>query len=243
MSGDRDAASASHVAVKLPTFWHKNPRSWFVSVEATFWRAKITQEETRFDHVLAVLPMEVIDTIHSIVDNPGDAPYSTLKEKLLGTYTPSPWQALWQVMDLPSLAADQKPSTLLDTMAALLPVGTKTDSKFFHAIYLRKLPTNIRAPLMAASFNTVEEMAAHADKIWGAQEEQAATHAVSGSNRGSRSPARQSKKVNKGRRSETPGKARLCRYHWRFGEAAERCEPPCPRQPTGNGLAATDDTD
>ena len=73
------------MAVKLPTFWHKNPRSWFVSVEATFRRAKITQEETRFDHVLAVLPMEVIDTIHSIVDNPGDAPYSTLKEKLLGT--------------------------------------------------------------------------------------------------------------------------------------------------------------
>jgi len=93
MAGEDKEVLANHVAINLPTFWTKNPRSWFVSVEAQFQRAKITQEETRYWHILAVLPCEVIDSIHSITKNPGKQPYTSLKNKLLGTYTLSAWQA------------------------------------------------------------------------------------------------------------------------------------------------------
>lgn len=238
MARDEDeAASASHVAVKLPTFWSKNPRSWFVSVEAQFMRAKITQEETRYWHVLSVLPCEVVDTIHAITENPGDTPYTALKNKLLGTFTPSKWQSLWHVMDIPSLAADQKPSTLLDLMAAHLPPTVKTDNEFFHAVFLRKLPAFIKGPLMAANFDNIQQMAEHADKIWGAQEDQAATNAVL--DRRPRSPSRRNNQ-QRNKRADTPGKSSLCFYHRKFGKKAHSCTQPCSWQPSGNAVAADD---
>jgi len=237
MAGDDEEVLVNHVAIKLPTFWTKNPRSWFVSVEAQFQRAKITQEETRYWHVLAVLPCEVIDSIHSITENPGEQPYTALKNKLLGTYTPSAWKAIWHVFDMPNLATDQKPSTLLDNMVAGLPKEVKTDNPMLHALFLRKLPAFVRAPLMAVKFESIQQMASQADEIWGGQDEQVASNAIS--ERSPRSPRRSSSK-RPPRRADTPGRHKLCFYHHRFGKRANKCEPPCTWQESGNALAADD---
>lgn len=242
MAGDdNNVAGANHVAVKMPTFWPKNPRSWFISVEAQFHKAKITQDDTKYWHVLAALPCEVIDSIHSVteLDTPS---YTALKEKLLGSYSPSSWQAIWHVLDMPNLATDQKPSALLDTMLAALPSEIKSDNKMFHAVFLRKLPTYLRAPLMSSTFTTVQEMAAKADQIWGAQDHQAAHTAATISSQ-QRSPSRgrdRSRRPPKERRAATPGKPGLCWYHAKFGKKAHSCEQPCTWKQSGNAVAADD---
>lgn len=238
-----EEAAASHVAIKLPAFWQKNPRTWFVAVEAQFQRAKITQEETRYYHVLSVLPCEVIDTIFSVTEDPGDTPYTTLKEKLLGSFTPSTHQAIWQVLDMPMLADDQKPSALLDSMLAILPKEVKTTCPVIHAIYLRKLPSFLRAPLMAVKFDTIQTMAQQADMIWGGQDGQAQGHVSAARHQESRSPVRsrgRSRRPAKQRTATPAPPGDLCFYHSRFGKKAHRCEKPCTWEEAGNALAADD---
>ena len=63
------AADVNTVAVKLPTFWPQKPRSWFIPVKAQFRQAGITQEITKFDHVLAILDPETCDRISDVAEN------------------------------------------------------------------------------------------------------------------------------------------------------------------------------
>lgn len=229
-------AQATHVAVKLPQFWAKNPRTWFVQVEATFRRAKITQESTRFDYVLENLPPEVVDTIHAIVDDPGEDPYTRVKAKLLGTYSTSKHQAMWAIMDLPELQEDQKPSQLLDTMLAMLPTGVQPTENFFEALYLRKLPVNIRGAVMAAKFDSLEALAWQADIIWSSSERPAPTNAIRDR---PHSPARHGSKQHK-RAAKPRPHGQVCHFHKKFGNEARRCQAPCAFSAAGNGVAADD---
>ncbi|GFO46064.1 retrovirus-related pol polyprotein [Plakobranchus ocellatus] len=41
------------VALKLPTFWVSSPLAWFAQAEAQFELRKITQDDTRYYHVVA----------------------------------------------------------------------------------------------------------------------------------------------------------------------------------------------
>ena len=66
------AAPVNAVAIKLLAFWPQKPRSWFIPVEAQFRRAGITQESTKFEHVLAVLDPETCDRISDMAENPGE---------------------------------------------------------------------------------------------------------------------------------------------------------------------------
>lgn len=230
-------AGANAVAVKLPTFWPQKPRSWFIPVEAQFRRAGITQEQTMFDHVLAVLDPETCDRISDVAEDPGETPYTTLKERLLSSFTLSPWQSMWQLFDLPEMAEDQRPSLFLATMKALLPPEEKADSFTFKALFIKKLPEELRGPLISSKFETVAAMAAHADTLWGARSIKPAVHAVQNANRRGRSPSCRGKQS---RRADTPANNGLCFYHARFGNEARRCDAPCRHQPSGNALAADD---
>lgn len=234
---DAPAASVNAVAVKLPAFWPLKPRSWFIPVEAQFRRAGITLEQTMFDHVLAVLDAETCDRISDVAENPGETPYTTLKERLLSSFTLSPWQSMWQLFDLPEMTEDQRPSTYLATMKALLPPDEKADSFTFKALFVKKLPEELRGPLVSSKFESVADMAAHADTLWGARSTKPAIHMVQNANRRNRSPNRRAKQR---KRADTPANSGLCFYHAKFGNDARRCDAPCRHQPSGNALAADD---
>ncbi len=50
----------SHVAVKLPDFWVRDPKMRFSQAEAQFRCGLITVEATKYDHVHMKLPEDVI---------------------------------------------------------------------------------------------------------------------------------------------------------------------------------------
>ena len=231
------AASVNAVAVKLPAFWPQKPRSWFIPVEAQFRRAGITQEQTKFDHVLAVLDPETCDRISDVAENPGETPYTTLKERLLSSFSLSPWQSMWQLFDLPEMTEDQRPSIYLATMKALLPPEENADSFTFKALFVKKLPEELRGPLISSKFETVTAMAAHANTLWGARSIRPTVHVVQRANQRGRSPSRRGKQ---NRRADTPANTDLCSYHARYGNEARHCRAPCRHQPSGNALAADD---
>ena len=70
------------VAIKLPTFWAQQPEVWFLQAEAQFHICKITDDITKYYHVVAALDQEtsgrVLDTLSA---PPADNKYTDLKQE------------------------------------------------------------------------------------------------------------------------------------------------------------------
>jgi hypothetical protein len=83
------AAPVAAVAVKLPLFWVDNTEVWFLQAEAQFAIAGITSERTAFYHVLTALSQHVIVSVLDVVRSAATAtaPFTDLKQRLLGGYT------------------------------------------------------------------------------------------------------------------------------------------------------------
>ena len=147
--------------------WVKDTRTWFTLAESTFNRHGVTDARLRFDLVLPALPEEVIDQVRGVlhaVDHIPD-PYYALKTRLLQIYTPKPLDLCQKIIYGPELG-DRTPSSLMDTMLALLPPG-EPDGLLFKTLYINRLPMDIRDHVVAAGLNlTSREMAAVADNIW-----------------------------------------------------------------------------
>jgi hypothetical protein len=245
--------SVSHVAVKLPDFWTKEPELWFMQADANFRRAKITCSLTKYDYVLQRLPMDVLISVKELArrvrTGEVDDPYEQLEAKLTASYQRSPWQLAFDLLDMPDLG-DRRPSVLMDTMLASLPDDCQPN-RLFLALFLRRLPADIRDQLVAQDLKDPAAMAAVADRIYDARPQSghvhaipaapAAVHAVDGrspSPAGRRRPnsrRERNRRQPSRRRDEDPDNG-LCFYHTNFGARASRCRPPCGWP--GNGRAA-----
>ena len=244
-------APITHVAVKLPDFWVKDPKMWFAQAEAQFRRARVTAETTMYDYILMKLPQDVVMSVRSLVSAIEADPvkqetsYTLMKEALLGSYGMTKWQMAYALLDHPDLG-DRRPSAMMAEMLALRYETTAPDSLFL-ALFLRRLPPFIRDHLSAANHTTATEMATHADILWDARgtasvsvvsDSLAAVSVRSASpNRRAKSPDRRARSPDRrggGQppRRPTPGRQDgkttsasdgLCRNHRRYGSKAYSC--------------------
>jgi hypothetical protein len=244
------AAPVAHVAVKLPDFWVKDPKMWFLQAEAEFRRARVTAETTMYDYVLMKLPEDVVMSVRSLVSAIEADPvkqetsYTLMKEALLGSYGKTKWQMAYALLDHPELG-DRRPSAMMAEMLALRYETTAPDSLFL-ALFLRRLPPSIRDHLATANHTTAAEMATHADILWDARNS-ASVSAVSDSlaavslrsalPRNSRSPDCRARSPDRRRgggrqapRRPTPGcqdGKKVCWIHRKWGSDANSCRKPC----------------
>ena len=205
--------SENAVSIKLPTFWSQQPKVWFAQTEAQFSIRNITEEVTKFHYVVSALDQETAVRVLDIIQEvPAKTPYTTLKTRLLGTFTPSDYERAGQLLHIPPLG-DNKPSYLMDQMMALLP----TDHKpcfLFRRIFLERMPERIRSILLHAKITDARELADAADRLHEA-------HSMEESAPGINKVTQKADKKEKKKRSD------YCFYHARFGKKAHRCEQPC----------------
>jgi hypothetical protein len=130
---------------------------------------------------------------------------------------------------------------MMNEMLALIPTGSNKDDYIFLGIFLRKLLSSMREHLAAANHTTAAAMSTHADILWDAKAGDTSISAISDASISAvanRSFARRSPDRRRGRsgqrRKPTPGPdsrrrdaSTLCFYHSRFGQRANKCEPPC----------------
>lgn len=64
------AQLAAAFSVKIPEFWKNDPNMWFVQAEAQFYLVRITQDETKFWHIVARIDQSVICHITDLVNTP-----------------------------------------------------------------------------------------------------------------------------------------------------------------------------
>ena len=201
---------AEAVSVKLPEFWPEEPDVWFIQAEAEFDLRKITQDSTKYSHVVTKLDRETASKLRDFLRAPpADNKYAALKGKLVNRYSLTPRERAKHLLSLPGLG-DGKPSDLMDKMLQLRGDG---DLEFlFRELFEQHLPPNVRATLANVKTEDYRQLARTADDIYEAHK----THHPSLSST-----------------STTQISAvKVCYYHTKFGEKAKKCFRPCSYKPS-----------
>ena len=230
-----EAAVSAAVSLKLPPFYLTAPKFWFIFAEQQFLLRHITGDDTKFAHVVSSLTEDTATRVMlAITEPPEGNKYNSLKAKLLSEFTLSEAERASVLLDLPGLG-DMKPSQLLSYMFSLLPATEiATPGILVKELFLRQLPTDVRAHLTMQTGISLQQLAEEADKFFtsAGQRVSAARHsytppatAVGSSQQPGRLPGTQ-------RNVAGPS---LCYFHRKFGSKARKCQDPCSYVP-GNAL-------
>lgn len=241
----------SKVGLKLPPFWDKHPILWFANIEAQFAVSGITQDATKYYCVVSALTSDILSYVSDIVLTPPvDDKYEKLKSRLVSDFSDSEQRRIKAVLS-ELVLGDDKPSHLLRKMKQ--QAGTTLGEDFLKTLWLQRLPAQAQA-ILSVSEDSLDKLALMADKIHetagaGVEEVQCSKTSLSEFSElraqiaelskqvehFSRSRERQNRDFNNRsfsgrRRSQTPKNKESrnqCWYHWKFGESAKRCKPPC----------------
>jgi hypothetical protein len=180
-------SAVTHVAVKLPEFWTSDPELWFDQAESVFCQANLTASLTKYDHMLARLPEQLLVSVCDLVrkvrkDKSIKDPYKQLEQRLTASYAKSKWQLAYSLIDHPDLG-DRRPSVMMDAMLALLP-PEESPGTLFLAHFLRRLPQDMRDQLAALDLDLPAKMVARADKIFDSRAANPSTMAAVNRSRG-----------------------------------------------------------
>ena len=154
------------MSIKLPPFWPTDPQVWFTQVEAQISTRHITNRQTCFVYIVAVLAPEFVTEVRDLLLAPLDTePYNILKVQLIQRTATSEQLRLQQLLTAEELG-DKKPSQLLRQMQQLLgDAGPKPDNKFLRQLLLQCLPSQVRMVLASAGEMSLEALAQLSDKI------------------------------------------------------------------------------
>lgn len=162
--GEQNLAEAqiARIAVKLPPIWRNNIKLWFVQAESNFDLSGITNDQTKYNNIIAAIDPETLSAVSDILFNPPTAnKYNTLKERLIAEFTDSESKQIRKLLSELQLG-DDKPSHLLRKMQTL--AGTSLNEDFLKTLWLQRLPSEIQT-ILSVSSESLENLAKLADKI------------------------------------------------------------------------------
>ena len=109
------SALVAPVSLKLPEFWPQSTDLWFARADAQFRLKGITVEQTKFDHVIAMLDNKTANQCLSILVSPPETPYTALKQKLTKTFSLTKSEKASRIIKMDGLG-DRTPTQCLVTM-------------------------------------------------------------------------------------------------------------------------------
>jgi hypothetical protein len=138
-------ASIARVAVRLPSFWAEQPDVWFAQAEAQFSLVGITNEWTKFHHVISQLDHRYAAEVRDIITSPPQQePYTMLRTELLDRLS-SGEQRFRQLLTLEAMG-DRKQSQYLRHLRSLAP---DVPDNLLRTIWTSQLPKDIQITLAA----------------------------------------------------------------------------------------------
>lgn len=233
--------------VKLPPFWPDAPGAWFTSTELQFNIRGITAQPDRFCLAAAALDKETLKQVLHIIDNPDkEKPYDVLKEALVASHQLNTFQRVELVIAMPPLG-DRKPTQLAADMLATCP-PKEQKSAFLVALFLQRLPRELRVLLASEDHEDLRLLAAKADQLLAFSSRQAhevvaaldhtgpsQTDTDDGTDDADTVAAVRYNRprTNKPRKTSAKDNAldkdrrNLCYYHRKWGAQAQKCADPC----------------
>lgn len=106
----------ARVAVKNVPFFKEDPELYFIQIEAQFENARITVDQTKYNHVIAQFEPKYLSKVSDLLRNPpATGKYDELKRRILAEFTDSDQKKLKRLIEGIELG-DDKPSHLLKRM-------------------------------------------------------------------------------------------------------------------------------
>ncbi|KAF8791110.1 Ecto-NOX disulfide-thiol exchanger 1 like protein [Argiope bruennichi] len=156
-------SQVSHLSVKIPPLWRNNIKLWFIQVESNFALAKITNDLTKYNHLIATIDPETLSAVADILLAPPDTnKYDALKTRLIAEFSASENEQIRRLLSELHLGAD-KPSQLLRKMREL-GGGTGIKDDFLKTLWLQRLPSEMQA-ILSISSERLDNLANMVDKI------------------------------------------------------------------------------
>lgn len=234
--------------VKLPNFWHKQPKLWFAQLESEFLVFRIRSDDVKYSSVIRHLDEQALLAIAELIENPPEKDkYLHVKNVLINRFTDSEEKRLRQLLAGVELN-DKKPSDLLREIKQL--AGGAISENVLHSIWLQRLPSQVQATLAVVDDCPLVKLAELADKILDRETNlHVATIASSAGKdtsnfvdlerriaalevRRVRSRSKFRYKERRRFRSSSRSKSdknnqKICFYHKKFGAKAFKCTIPC----------------
>ena len=164
-SSQADAAAVSAVSVKLPEFWPEDPEVWFIRVEAQLRSRSVTQDQTKFDYVVASLDSSTAAEVKVVLLHPPAAnKYDAIKEALLGAFGKTQSQKDAELLNISGLG-NRIPFALLRKLESLYNNADTLRRAFFFGPVA--YPSQIYP--REEDFATIQDLAKAADRIVEAQ--------------------------------------------------------------------------
>ena len=243
-------SNIDHVSVKIPSFF-ANTILWFKQVEASFNLGRITEETTKYFHLISSLPVELLTKFEHLLDSTSSDPYTSLKTAIIKEYNESKKTSIDDLLKDTSLG-DRSPSDVLreirQNIRRMDPSFTNENSPIIRDMFFRTLPINIQQSLLCQPDNDLETLAQFADKIMRlSKQNQWQTQISQCQNEDSTKLDAIDQlriEVNALRRSiqKRSDDQSMCFYHRTFGYNARKCVKPCSwrkedeHKDQGNGL-------
>lgn len=241
------------VGVRISPFWPQEPALWFSQIEAQFVLAGITNDTTKFYHVIAQLDQQYASEVRDIITSPpADDKYIKLKTELINRLTDSKQKRIKQLLDHEQLG-DRSPSQFLRHLRSL--AGNNVPEDFLRTLWAGRLPTNVQTVIASQADQKLDAVAELADRICDivppssqiagisplheiSQQIIELTKEVASLRAQAHSRSRdkyRSRSQNQRQRSRSrTHNPDYCWYHNRFGPDATKCTTPCSYLSSGN---------
>ncbi|KAF8793547.1 hypothetical protein HNY73_005012 [Argiope bruennichi] len=156
-------SQVTHLSVKIPPLWRNNIKLWFIQVERNFAIAKISNDLTKYNHLIATIDPETLSAVADILlAYPDTNKYDALKARLIAEFSASENEQIRRLLPELHLGAD-KPSQLLRKMREL-GGGTCIKDDFLKTLWLQRLPSEMHS-ILSISYEPLDNLANMADKI------------------------------------------------------------------------------
>lgn len=245
--------------VKMQAFYESEPELWFIVVESQFAARKITNEKSRYSHVVANLNCTTASQVKDLLKTPfAEGHYDKLKDQLIAIYAETASEKFRKLISNADIG-DKKPSQFLHYMKSLASHGITDD--FIKKLWIQRLAPTSRA-VLSASKDNLDDMAKMADSMWEVSDRfnvnaikvekdpletkfdklAAALEKISQrinsidkkehvSRRDSTPHHYRSRSKSTQSRDSVPEAHGVCWFHRKFGSAAKQCREPCEFKP------------
>lgn len=163
------------VSIQKIAFWSANPGAWFRVIETQFTVARISDEVTKFNHIISMLDPDTINKCMDILEDvSADTPYSDFRTRVIARLSESEQSRLNKVL-LGTDLGDRKPSELLSLMQSLAKGSFKEEA--LKTLWLQRLPSQVRA-ILAVSSEELPQLALLGDKVMETMNQQSVASAT-----------------------------------------------------------------
>ncbi|KAG8239787.1 hypothetical protein J437_LFUL019368, partial [Ladona fulva] len=161
--GKHAAPEVEKVTFTAPVFLHEKPALWFSHLEIKFELSGITNDRTKFGHVVNLLgPRYMLEVEDVIVNPPATGRYEKIKQKVIGRLSVSKEQQIRQLLEHEEMG-DRKPSQFLRHLRSL--AGVSMPDGFLRSLWLGRLPEHIQPIVTAQDGIELDALALLADRV------------------------------------------------------------------------------